>query len=268
MNDKPRRRWFNFSLRTLFIVVTVLCCWLAWESSVVRNRQAVLSRIRTNSAFNITTAQSYKERYPTGTPVPSLARIPLVRRLLGDEAIQEIWFYRWVQSFSEEELSQLTRTFPEAETRESYPEPCHPGCFPRGTLVETPYGPQLIETLQAGDLVTAFLKSGERLDAPVQSIFVTDNRLWQVETDEATLITTETQPLCLAYDRTLGAGKLQPGYTILRCLDGEVHAVKVLAVTQTGRTEKVFDLILGDSELFIANGFLARSKPPAAVAAR
>jgi len=162
----------------------------------------------------------------------------------------------------------VTSVFPEAEVREVPLEPCHPGCFPRGTLVETPSGPRLIETLQAGDLVTAFLKSGERLDAPVQSVFVTDNRLWQVETDEATLITTETQPLCLATDRTRGAGELQPGDTILHYSGGEIRTVKVLAVTQTDRAEKVFNLILGDSELFIANGFLARSKPPAAVATR
>jgi hypothetical protein len=24
----PRRRWFRFSLRTLFVLVTVLCVWL------------------------------------------------------------------------------------------------------------------------------------------------------------------------------------------------------------------------------------------------
>jgi hypothetical protein len=268
MNDKPRRRWFNFSLRTLFILVTVLCCWLGWEMSVVRSRQAALSRIKGNMAFSVTTAQSYRERWPAGMSVPTLATIPLVRRLLGDEAIQEIVVHRWFQSFSEEELSRLTRAFPEAQLSETHPEPCHPGCFPRGTLVETPQGHRLIETIQAGDMVTAFLKSGERLDAPVQSVFITDNRLWEVQTDEATLITTETQPLCLATDRTLGAGKLQPGDTILRSLDGDVHAVKILAVTQTGRIEKVFNLILGDSELFSANGFLARSKPPAAVATR
>jgi len=268
MNDKPRRRWFNFSLRTLFIVVTALCCWLGWEMSVVRSRQAALSRIKGNMAFSVTTAQSYRERWPAGMSVPTLATIPLIRRLLGDEAVQEIVVHRWFQSFSEEELSRLTRAFPEAQLSETHPEPCHPGCFPRGTLVETPQGQRLIETIQAGDLVTAFFASGERLDTPVQSVFVTDNRLWQVETDEATLITTETQPLCLATDSTRGAGQLQPGDTILRCSGGKIHSVKVVQVTLTDRAEKVFNLILGDSELFIAGGFLARSKPPAAVATR
>jgi hypothetical protein len=39
--------------------------------------------------------------------------------------------------------------------------------------------------------------------------------------------------------------------------------VKVLAVVPTERTEKVFNLVLGNSKYFIAGGFLARSKPPA-----
>jgi hypothetical protein len=39
----------------------------------------------------------------------------------------------------------------------------------------------------------------------------------------------------------------------------------VLDAASIRRTEKVFNLILGDSEIFVAGGFLARSKPPTAV---
>jgi hypothetical protein len=34
----PRRRWFRFSLRTLFAVVTVLGVWIAWDRHVVYKR--------------------------------------------------------------------------------------------------------------------------------------------------------------------------------------------------------------------------------------
>jgi hypothetical protein len=99
----------------------------------------------------------------------------------------------------------------------------------------------------------------------VQSVFVTDNRLWQVDTDAGSLVTTQTQPLCLATDKILQVGDLHPGDTILRREDGVNHAVRVLAVSATGRIEKVYNLILENSEIFVAGGFLARSKPPALV---
>ena len=37
----------------------------------------------------------------------------------------------------------------------------------------------------------------------------------------------------------------------------------VREVVDTGRDEPVFNLILGDSAVFVAGGFLARGKPPA-----
>ena len=42
MSEAPKRRWFRFSLRTLFVVVTVCCVWLGWQLHIVRERQAML----------------------------------------------------------------------------------------------------------------------------------------------------------------------------------------------------------------------------------
>jgi len=44
MKDKRpiKRRWFRFSLRTLFVVVTVVCIWLGWNWRTVRSRQEIL----------------------------------------------------------------------------------------------------------------------------------------------------------------------------------------------------------------------------------
>jgi len=279
MSTSPHR-WFRFSLRTMFILVTALCCWLAWESSVVRGRQALLRELRTRPAIQITTADERTVQYPLGAAAPPPARIPLVRKWLGDQAIQEISYGRGFHNLSREEIDRISRTFPEAQVREfEVPlEPCHPGCFPRGTLVDTPQGPRAVETIQVGDALTAILPSGETVTANVQSVFVTRNLLWQIETDDGTLLTTEKQPLCRLGDGSasgesasnlvaLGiatpAGLLEPGDTILRSTSGRIHPVKVLAVIPTERKEQVFNLVLGDSKFFVAGGYLARSKPPA-----
>ena len=42
MTDKPRRRWLRFSLRTLFVLVIVVVCWLGWNVSQVRQRNEML----------------------------------------------------------------------------------------------------------------------------------------------------------------------------------------------------------------------------------
>lgn len=257
------RRWpFSFSLRTLFVLVTVLCCWLGWEVSVVRQRRAVLKEAKANPAFQIVPAAAWRQRYSPGTPPTRVASIPRWRTWLGDEAIQEIVYFQYAQGYSETQLTRLKTTFPEAEAHEIFPEPCHPGCFPLGTLVETPQGSRAIENIVAGDVVTIVLANGESATAQVQTVFVTENRLWQVETTQGTLITTQTQPLCIAADRTQQVGDLQPGDTLLRWQNGEVRTVTVLGVSATDQRAKVFNLILGDKQIFIANGYLARSKPP------
>jgi len=39
----PRRRW-SFSLRTLFVVVTLAACWLGWQLNWIRDRHAFLEK--------------------------------------------------------------------------------------------------------------------------------------------------------------------------------------------------------------------------------
>jgi hypothetical protein len=255
-------RLFRFSLRTTFIVMTLVCCWLGWEASVVRERKSVRRELQGNGTFQFVTAEAAAKRIFRG-PNVRLATIPALRMSLGDEAIQEIWYTRHFQGFSDEKLKRLSRVFPEAQLQESLPEPCHPGCFPRGTLVDTPEGLCPIERVRAGDVVLSSSRTGGSVSAEVQSVFTTENRLWKVETEAGMLFTTETQPLCLPGERMRAAGKLKAGDEILHCRDGSVVPVKVVQVAPTGRLETVFNLILDDACVFVAGGFLARSKPPA-----
>jgi hypothetical protein len=253
----------------LFVLVTALCCWLGWESRVVQQRRALLSELKTKPAFQFMSAKTFQEitkLNPPWAPTPPVAKIPLTRRLLGDEAIQRVIYARFYQGYSDDDLARIQKVFPEAETLESLPEPCHPGCFPRGTLVDTPNGALPIETLQAGDVVCAFDKTGRPFTATIESVFRVENFLWEVQTRAGSLITTETQPVCLAGFEIQAAGLLTPGQQLLRRHESRLLSVEVLDVARTGRFAPVYNLVLGGSSFFVANGYLVRSKPPAAVA--
>jgi hypothetical protein len=44
MDEKPKHRWFQFrfSLRTLFVLVTVVAIWFGWSLNWIRERRAFL----------------------------------------------------------------------------------------------------------------------------------------------------------------------------------------------------------------------------------
>ena len=39
----PNRRWFRYGLRTLFVVVTAVACWLAYELNWIYQRHKFLA---------------------------------------------------------------------------------------------------------------------------------------------------------------------------------------------------------------------------------
>jgi hypothetical protein len=46
MTPAPKRRWFQFSLRTMFVVVTVFACWLGWGPVVERQLDLLIPNSR------------------------------------------------------------------------------------------------------------------------------------------------------------------------------------------------------------------------------
>src|SRR5689334_5918088 len=46
---RPRRRLFRFSLRTFFIALTILCCWLGWKVNAARKQHDAVEAIRRNT---------------------------------------------------------------------------------------------------------------------------------------------------------------------------------------------------------------------------
>jgi hypothetical protein len=141
--------------------------------------------------------------------------------------------------------------------------PCHPGCFPAGTVVNTPTGPKAIETIRAGDVVLNVAPDGKTSPVKVASVFAGQSLLVEVETEQGKLVTTAKQPLLLVGDHQKGAGDLKAGDEIVRWEDGKPQPVKVRGVRRIDTPARVFNLVLEVRGTFVANGYLVRSKPPA-----
>lgn len=92
---RPRRRWFQFSLGSLLLVMTLVAVWLSWQIGFIRERQVWLAK---NSAL--------VNQNPTRQ-----ATIPVWRRMLGDVAVAEISF---PLGFDAAEVVRIKRWFPEA----------------------------------------------------------------------------------------------------------------------------------------------------------
>lgn len=256
-----RARWLILGLAVLS-TVTVSCLWLVWQWIVVLQRQSLLAEARRRYYAEVTTVARYQARLQPTNPAQPVPQIPMLRRWLGDEAIQEITVAAPVLKPAEE--AELRRWFPEARiVRQAPLQPCHPGCFPQGTLVETVAGPRAIETIEVGTALVAFDRSGNRRSVAVSAVFTTTNRLVEIVTSHGTLWTTPTQPLATALTRPVPAGDVREGDTLLTWSAGELQEVRVEQARQTERIARVFNLVLRDSELFVAGGYLARSKPPA-----
>jgi len=141
--------------------------------------------------------------------------------------------------------------------------PCHPGCFPAGTPVRVADGTKRIELIRAGDIVMTVGPDGATSQAPVRTVFTSTNRLVEVRTGHGTAVTTEAQPLCLAAGGFRKAGSLKAGDRVWQWRDGRRAEAVIREVAPTGRTETVYNLIIGDAAVFVAGDFLARGKPPA-----
>jgi hypothetical protein len=112
-------------------------------------------------------------------------------------------------------------------------------------------------------MVTTIGPDGRAARGAVEKVFTTTNRLVEVRTDHGTAVTTDAQPFCLVDGAFRRAGELKAGHRIWQWRDGRRQEAVVREVVATGRNEQVFNLVLGDSAVFVAGGFLVRGKPPA-----
>lgn len=95
---RSRRRWFQFSLTSLFLLTTLVAIWLAWELAFIHERQTWL---RENAVLVDPIGATNQITSPAGPgtisfvqivpPPPAVPRsIPWWRRMLGDEAVPAI----------------------------------------------------------------------------------------------------------------------------------------------------------------------------------
>jgi len=81
LTPSPKRRWFQFSLRTLLVVLTVLCLgpggYVAYEQGKVRKQQGAVAAIERLGGYVF-----YDERPPR--------RLGLTRVILGDDTVGNV----------------------------------------------------------------------------------------------------------------------------------------------------------------------------------
>lgn len=111
MSEGKRFRWFRFSLRTLFVVVTLSACWLSYQLDWIRQRHHAIA---------------WPAAVRTFPPGPLSKSIPLSLRLFGEQGHEELHLlvlrekHSGMPSLDQEEqaeMERLQRLFPEACVR-------------------------------------------------------------------------------------------------------------------------------------------------------
>jgi len=94
MTDKPKRRWLQFSLRTLFVVVTVFCVWMGIIAKQARDQKQAVEMIRDMGGmvlyqYQVDQFQSSRvilvTDKTTDLPFPRPPGPEWLRRIVGDE---------------------------------------------------------------------------------------------------------------------------------------------------------------------------------------
>jgi Tol biopolymer transport system component len=114
-----KRRRFRWSLRTMFVVVTIVACWMGWNLSIVRQRQSLSkeiiaeaqTRMRIMSDFHYGGAFIWEEKHLRRTK--SIPKLTLLRRWLGDED-HSAWP---ILRSTEQDALRTAAIFPEADVR-------------------------------------------------------------------------------------------------------------------------------------------------------
>lgn len=101
MSKKPKLRWFRFSLRTLFVVITLIAVCLGWQASIVCERQALLAEGKARGLWSPDYGHD-SHGWLNGLSV---------RRMMGDKPVP--FFIVW-DNIEPYDYSTLISAFPEA----------------------------------------------------------------------------------------------------------------------------------------------------------
>src|SRR5262245_550454 len=96
----------RFSLRTLFVVVALICLYLGWQWRIVQERKALLAWMG---------AQPSVQYRFSNAPIPAEREVSFVRRLFGDKTMYAIFLGPLEKPMENERIRQIHETFREAE---------------------------------------------------------------------------------------------------------------------------------------------------------
>ncbi len=104
----------------MFVVVTVVACWLGWQIRLIHERDAtkkfVIRHHGVIAEDDNSVRQAWLDAYPLHPEVPERSmEISTIRRLLGDKAVIEITV---PDSLGKNQLNRIQANFPEANVGE------------------------------------------------------------------------------------------------------------------------------------------------------
>jgi hypothetical protein len=111
-SPKRKRRWFQFSLRSLLIVVAVTavaCAWFAHEAHAVQQRKTLRKWIEEGGGTCV--ANDLGRQIPSVPPGSRIDEPSFVRRWLGDQTVRAIFLPR---KTSDRDLQRIRTCFPGA----------------------------------------------------------------------------------------------------------------------------------------------------------
>jgi hypothetical protein len=114
LSAQPRRRWFQFSLTGMLLLVTVIAVTLGWELSFIRERRALFELMIERKAVAEKDSELMAQFSKMGARyLPEV--LPWWRRWLGDEPVGYIGLNSSTIDLSDEAM----RLFPEAQITDS-----------------------------------------------------------------------------------------------------------------------------------------------------
>jgi hypothetical protein len=111
-----RRRWFQFGLGTMFLLVTVFALGLKWEMNAVHRRTALRDWLEQNGGWTYEKGSGITARtcarciYVSGVPKDAAPSIPPWRRSLGD---RPLFFVVLPIGHTQGDFERARDTFPE-----------------------------------------------------------------------------------------------------------------------------------------------------------
>ena len=130
MIAKPKRRWFRFSLRTLFVLVTVLCVWLGYQVNLVSQRRDFVRMLEQSPVYPTKKGRwAPREWHPYDSVAVAIRMtqlgskppqsIPWVRLVLGDETYWELVL---PDTYEQAMVDKANKLFPEASIWQLTPD--------------------------------------------------------------------------------------------------------------------------------------------------